>query len=228
MCGRYSLAVTAIQILDRFHAEIGTDFTPVPHYNIAPSQVQPVIVQGAHGPLLLPMRWGMVPPWWNQKGRALINVRLETLRDKATFADHLLRRRCLVPATGFYEWFGEGEDRMPYHIPLKDRSMFGIAGIWEEDRLPDGRLVPSFSLITEPANDAIAKYHDRMPAILAPSDESVWLGKTTGTTQLFKALSPIAAGALDIFAVSRDVNKPANDRPDLTTPLKPTKKSGRS
>lgn len=164
------------------------------------------------------MRWGMTPSWWDYKGRALINVRVETLKGKMTFSEHLLKRRVLIPASSFYEWKQEGAGRWPYRIRLASKDLFGIAGVFEVDEVK-GQKVPSFSIITTEPNSLIKPLHDRMPAILRMEDEQAWLNPGTSLPDLFQMLTPIPAGMMTAYKVSTAVNAPRNDSPEVTRPL---------
>jgi putative SOS response-associated peptidase YedK len=213
MCGRYLLTtpVDALSQLFRF----GERPNLGPRYNIAPTQDVPVVRRsrdGARRELIL-VRWGLVP-WWADDpriGNRLINARAETLERTPAFRDAYRRRRCLVPADGFFEWRKEGRRRQPLLIRRRDLAPFAFAGLWERWKQPDGGVLRSCTIVTCPANALLAPVHDRMPVILAEPDHDVWLNSETDGRPL---LRPCPADWLEAIPVSSRVNSPANDDPE--------------
>ncbi len=219
MCGRFTLFLDAETLQEFFGVtEIPADYSP--RYNIAPSQ--PVLAITNLQPQRMEwMRWGLIPSWAKDPsiGDRMINARAETLTEKPSFRTAFSRRRCLIPATGFYEWkpVPEGRGRVPYFIGLKDHSPFAFAGLWEVWLNEKGEEVRSCAIITCPANSLVAEIHDRMPVMLDSRTMSLWLQETsvTGLKQLLKPFEP---ERMITYPVSRRVNAPAVDSPDLITP----------
>lgn len=219
MCGRYTHYFTWRELYELYRL-----ITPVDprqaeaRYNAAPTQELPVVIAGAEGRELRMMRWGLIPFWSKDGGQpySTINARAEGLMTRPVFREPFRRRRCLVPASGFYEWRREGKYRQPYYITLPDGAMT-FAGVWDRWRGPEG-LLCSFAIVTTAAAAAISHLHDRMPAILAAEDWDAWLDAETPLPVLEDMLRPWR-GELAICAVSRAVNSPAMDEPRLIEPI---------
>jgi putative SOS response-associated peptidase YedK len=211
MCGRYSIAVEPAKIERRFGAIFGEPFKR--RYNAAPSQKLPVILNYNPRKLLF-TRWGMKPAWFAEvfKRDGLINVRVETLRDKHTFLKDLEERRCLIPADGFYEWktVQDEKTKRPYRITRKDGKLFAFAGIWENND-EDGKREPHFAIITTHADAFMQPIHSRMPVMLDEADESVWLSEQARVPDLLGILEKPSAHELQAYEVSRSVNKASVD-----------------
>ncbi|MDD1657065.1 MAG: SOS response-associated peptidase [Methanomicrobiales archaeon] len=219
MCGRFTIA-PLVDLFDRFHVPERVPL-PLPLFNVAPSQEVPVVIREGGNRITL-MRWGLVPSWTKdlQTARKPINARAETLSERPTFREPLLYRRCLVPATGFYEWKKEGGARAPYHIRLKGGALFAIAGLSDRWRAASGEELRTFTMITTEPNCTVSPLHDRMPAILREADEERWLqsGPLEPTT-LAGILAPYPDGMLEAYRVSLKVNSPSYDGPDLVVPV---------
>jgi len=218
MCGRYTLTASADRILARFELE-SAEAPITPRYNIAPSQLAPIVMNTARRVLSL-AQWGIVPPWQNQGGSAnrLINARVETLAQKPTFR-RLLAQRCLVLADGFYEWqrLPDGT-KQPMYITLSSGEPFAIAGLWDACSAPDGRARHTFVIITTVANALVAQIHERMPAILSRSLETDWLG---GARLDLDALrQPFPADCMVAYPVSPRLNSVKFDDPTLIQPMR--------
>ena len=173
MCGRFALQSIPKQVLDEF---IIIPPPVLPRYNIAPTQKAPVVLVGHDGqPVMDELRWGLIPSWAKDvsAGVRAINARAETIAEKPTFRDAFRKRRCLVPASGFYEWRRDGKTKTPYYFTSrKDPIVF--AGLWEQ--WTDGaETIHSFTIITTEANGLMAPIHDRMPVILQRGDWWTWL-----------------------------------------------------
>lgn len=220
MCGRYSLDAKAEDLIKYFGV---INHLPLkPRYNIAPSQMAPVIRRARAGREVVLMRWGLVPHWAKDAkfGYHTINARAETVDSKPAYRDAFRRRRCLVPATGFFEWRNLGDRKQPYNIRLKDRSLFALAGLWDRWTDPEGKKLQSFTIIVTDANEALRPIHDRMPVILNPGDYDLWLDPEQQNATLLKALlKPLPSYAVASYPVSRRVGSPANDDPGLLEPL---------
>ena len=179
MCGRYTLRAPAQVIAETFGVEgdpAGVDVAP--RYNIAPGQDVWVVREGSATPRrrLDRLRWGLVPAWSEKAPAAatMINARAETAAEKPAFRLPFRRRRCIVPADGFYEWKRWPSGAQPYLIDRKDGRPFGMAGLWDRWRGPDGTPLESCAILTTSPNELVASLHDRMPVILAPDDFDLW------------------------------------------------------
>lgn len=220
MCGRYTLAEPGL-IAERFDAaELPEPLFPT--FNAAPTRRLPVVVRNSPNRIAL-MRWGLIPCWAKDAaiGNRMINARAETLAEKPAFKRPLKSQRCLVPATGFYEWRREGKVKQPYLFGLTDEPIFAFAGLWDAWRDPaSGDKVYSYTVITSAPNPLMAPIHDRMPVILDRHAESIWLDPTVDDPELLVSLlKPYPAEPMTAFAVSRSVNSVANDGPELIEPL---------
>ncbi|MEW6122795.1 MAG: SOS response-associated peptidase [Pseudomonadota bacterium] len=224
MCGRFAQTREPPRYVDRFGPDwlepAATD--GVARFNIAPTQdalamrIDPRTGRGALGPL----RWGLVPRWAPDPafGGRTINARSESVATTPAFRDAwAARRRCAVPVDAFYEWKAGPSPRQPHAIAAPDRAPLALAGLWDGWKDPaTGEWLRSFTLLTCPANAAMAALHDRMPVILAPEAVRPWLAGETGA----EALVPFT-GPLDLWPVSPRINRPANDDADLLAPALP-------
>ncbi len=221
MCGRFTIAAEPEQLSDYFGVENTVpDFKP--SYNITPSSAVPVICQtkGAERRLSM-MRWGLIPHWTKEPSAKykMINAKVERLGERQAYRGAYKHRRCLVPATGFYEWRTENGVKQPYFINLPDDELFAFAGLWEYWQGSKGMLY-TFTIITTPANELIRPVHHRMPAILTPFFFNMWLDPTfTDTRALQALLDPYESDEMEMYRVSPVVNNPSNDWPDLILPL---------
>ncbi len=212
MCGRYTL-FRLDQLLKNFpNLKFPADLHP--HFNIAPTQAVLAIANN-HPDRLEFFHWGLIPSWAKDPaiGNRMINARAETLAEKPAFKTALKRRRCLIPADGFYEWRKDGGGgKTPMFIHLKSGEPFAFAGLWDVWHSPDGSEVPSVTIITTALNAVTKPIHDRMPAIVRAADYSRWLApdevEPDSLTDVFK---PYPAKEMEAWPVSTRVNKPAND-----------------
>jgi putative SOS response-associated peptidase YedK len=219
MCGRFALAHVA-GFWSRF-AVMDRQAAVEARFNIAPSQTVPVITSQSPNKAVM-MKWGLVPFWAKDPkiGNKLINARAETVDSKPAFRASLKRRRCLVPATGFYEWKRAGKRKVPYYIHLKNDDFFSFAGLYDSWSGPDGDHLLSFAIITTAPNDMMAKIHNRMPAILKLEDEQLWLGKEQLDEEDRKRLlGPFPSRRMEAYEVSKEVNSPALDSEELVKPV---------
>ncbi|MDD1653946.1 MAG: SOS response-associated peptidase [Methanomicrobiales archaeon] len=219
MCGRFTIA-PLVDLFDRFHVAERVPL-PLPRYNVAPSQEVPVVIREV-GNRIVMMRWGLVPSWTKDEKTAgkPINARAETLAERPTFRESLRSRRCLVPATGFYEWKKVGNARAPHHIRRKGGELFAFAGLYDRWRSASGGELRTFTIITTEPNRTVSPLHDRMPAILREEDEGRWLGAgPLDPAALASMLAPYPDGMLEAYRVSPRVNSPAADGPDLVAPV---------
>jgi putative SOS response-associated peptidase YedK len=200
----------------------GVDAFP-PRYNIAPSQ--PVLIARSDikgRPELQLVRWGLIPSWVRDPTvlrSPLINARAETAAEKPAFRGALRHRRCLIPATGFYEWTGKRSARTPHLITLKNRELFALAGLWEGWLGADGSEIETMAILTTAPNAEMARLHDRMPLILDPENFERWLDCRSGTAEhVLNLLKPSADGRLTVTAVSSRLNDARAEGPDLHEP----------
>jgi len=218
MCGRYLLTspVDLLRQLFRFMERPNLG----PRYNIAPTQEVPIVrlTREGDGRELITARWGLVPYWADDLkiGNRLINARAETIERTPAFREAYQRRRCLVPADGFYEWRRAGKQKQPLLIRRRDQAPFAFAGLWERWRQPDGQILRSCTIVTCPPNALVAEVHDRMPVILAATDHARWLDPAAGEGRAL--LRPCPAEWLEAVAVSPRVNSPAHDDPECLAP----------
>jgi putative SOS response-associated peptidase YedK len=221
VCGRTFLT----NLIEELAEEFGVEALPaLPlRYNIAPGQdVLAVRVHpetGRRGFSML--RWGLVP-WWakdTKSTRPLVMARAETAPQRPAFRDAFRSRRCLLPASGFYEWRRSGRARQPFVIRMKDRRPFGIAALWDRWKTPDGSRLETCAVLTTSANETVAPVHDRMPAILDRGDFEAWLDPgREDVVELQGLLRPYAAGAMEAYPASTRVNRVEVDDPSCLEP----------
>lgn len=217
MCGRFQLSVKGRHISERFNVEVFDEMYK-PNFNCAPSQKLPVITNSEPGKLNF-FRWGLIPSWAKDPkiGNKLINSRAESISEKPSFKNAFKKRRCLVPANGFFEWQTD-ENKTPFRIFLKTEEVFAMAGIWETWKDAEGRPVNSFSIITTTPNSLMENIHKRMPVILPPPMEEVWLNETN-VEALKNLLVPFSTGKMKAYPVSKKVNSPANNDASIILPV---------
>lgn len=177
MCGRYSSdGIKAEQLVERFAAQNALEEF-APNHNIRPTQDAPTVIEREGQRELHAMQWGLVPFWAKDAkiGYKMFNARAETIAEKAAFKTAFQRRRCIVPAIGFYEWKAEGRGKVPYQFTVGEREIFGFAGLYETWRTSGGNTLYSYTIITTTPNELVANVHDRMPVILPRELEQPWL-----------------------------------------------------
>ena len=221
MCGRFTQNYTWSEI----HAALSL-FMPArnlqPRYNVTPTDTVDVVRSGADGRDLVQMRWGLIPSWWKKPTREVpstFNARSDTVDSKPMFRDAFKRRRCLLPASGFYEWTGPKTDRQGHYFTAADGGpLLVMAGLWDEWLDPaTGERVPSCTMIVSDASEWMQRYHDRLPVMLRPDQFAAWLDGSLGKD----AFSPSAV-ALQEWPVAKRVNasgKSKLDDPELIRPL---------
>ena len=215
MCGRFSLAVDQQELEERFSFK-GSDLRLVPSFNVAPAQSVLAIIDNG-GNLACSMRWGLIPSWAKDAkiGSRMINARAETVAERPSFRVAFRRRRCLVPADGFFEWTKRGSARRPMRIVMRSGEPFAFAGLWESWQDPAGERVLSCTIITTDPNSLISPIHNRMPVILSREAEPFWLDRDTeDTAVLSELLVPYPAEEMEAYEVSTLVNSPRNNGPE--------------
>lgn len=219
MCGRFSIFADPERLAERFQAHLPAE-TLSPRYNAAPSQSLPVILNEEERKIQL-LRWGLVPFWAKDPGigNRMINARAESLAEKPSFRTALRKRRCLVLADGFYEWQKTPQGKIPMRITLKSGEPFAFAGLWETWRSGDDDVLRTFTIVTTAPNSLVAPIHNRMPVILLPEHESLWLDNTLEQEVWLDLLQPYPADHLAAYQVSPRVNAPANDDATVVQPV---------
>lgn len=220
MCGRYFLTTPGSVLAERFALETVPELTP--RWNIAPTQSVPIVRAGAGGGRELAVtRWGLVPFWAKEAaiGNRLINARAETLAEKPAFRDSFRKRRCLVPADGFYEWKKAGAGKQPWLLRLRGGGVLAFAGVWSRWQDPaGGEPVESCAIVTTTPNELAATVHDRMPVVLPFDRHRDWLDSGAAPAALAALLRPFPAHEMEAFPVSKLVNNPAHDEPGCIEP----------
>lgn len=220
MCGRFSSSSKPEQIKKEFKVAVEDPAIFKPRYNIAPSQMIPVVLDRTGERIVAQLKWGLVPSWAKDAliGSRMINARAETLMEKPSFREAYKSRRCIIPASGFYEWQrAEKGAKQPFYFYLTNKEVFGFAGLWEKwvDK-KSGESLETCTIITTEANDVLKPVHDRMPVILQAADYDEWLDtKEANTDKLQKLLAPYPPDEMSSHAVSRAVNSPTLDSPEL-------------
>jgi putative SOS response-associated peptidase YedK len=219
MCGRFTLVSPFVAVTERYHASAPRDF--LPRYNIAPGQDVLCLIRNGEDRFEF-LRWGLIPYWAKDPaiGNRLINARAETLAEKPSFRDAFSRRRCLVVADGFFEWRPAGKRKVPVYIFMKSKTPFGIAGLYEIWRSPDGNEHRTCTIVTTDANDLVRPLHDRMPAILARDAEDRWLDPAEASRErLLSCLRSYPSGEMNAYDVGPAVNNARHDAPDCILPV---------
>ena len=235
MCGRYTLMIERAALEERFDARFADsseEFTA--RYNMSPGQRLPVITNDAPE-AIRSLEWGLVPSWADDDRNGLINARAETVDEKPSFRAAYERRRCIVPADGFYEWVETENGKQPYRIAFEDDRVFAMAGLWErwepDDETTQAGLdafgggvadedgedgpIETFTIVTTEPNDLVSELHHRMAVILEPEREREWLTVDDPKS----LLEPYPADELRAYPVSRAVNDPSIDKASLVEPV---------
>lgn len=225
MCGRSSLTKTQKEIEIRFKANFYSEelerYNPLPNFNIAPTHYVPVILSDNAAAIRL-LRWGLIPFWAANKsiGSKMINARAETLMDKPAFKNLLQSQRCLVPMDGFYEWRREGNKKLPYRIISSHQEIFSVCGLWDKwNDKTTGENIHSYTIITVAANEKMSYLHNRMPVLLNPEIEKLWLDESLGVKDLLQLLKPCKNHEIEYYRVSEQVNNVKENNPDLIKPF---------
>jgi putative SOS response-associated peptidase YedK len=220
MCGRYTLTLDPGELQDLL--ELGPFIHVVqPRYNIAPSQPVPIVKDVQTRAVEL-YRWGLVPFWSKDPGigNKMINARAETVHEKPAFRGAYKYRRCLILADGFFEWFNDKKAgvKTPYYFKLKDDRPFTFAGLYEHWEPPEGGELHTCTILTCQPNELVGNYHSRMPVILNEKTRWPWIDPETPNSLLVESLIPYPDREMKCYPVSREVNSPRNDRPEILNP----------
>jgi len=216
MCGRFTLTASEAELMMRYGADQMTiDFAP--RYNIAPGQFVPAVIE-SHGQRRIgALRWGLVPVWAKDEKIAykMINAKGETVHEKPAFKSSFLRKRCLIPADGFYEWQKRADgSKQPMRIVRQDRAIFSLAGLYDTWTTPDGQKLHTCTVITTQPNELVRPIHDRMPVILRREDEAIWLDRDKQDVELLQSLLlPYPEAELYAYPVAALVGSVKNDLP---------------
>ncbi len=222
MCGRFICTHSAEEIYDTFEAAPGPEFTP--RYNIAPGQSVPIIRESEAGREVVGLTWGLVPRWATDgmpsARSGFINAKSETVAKKPSFRDAFRKRRCVVPADGFYEWETVGRKKEPFWFRFPDRRLFAFAGLWEPHSEGGKAGGGTFTILTTAANPDVSPYHERMPVILLPEQASRWLVPSKDPSADVDLLQPLPAESLVSSPVDPALNSPKSDHAGLLNPGK--------
>ena len=219
-CGRYTLVMGNQKLEKRFGTKNKTPKSVRSNYNVAPTQQMPVITNHGEGNEIEIMGWGFRPVWASDVSSAykFFNARAETLAEKPMWKKAFASKRCLVPASGFYEWHKDGKEKTPYYIHLKDQPIFAFAGLYDSwtDK-QTGEVHKSYTIITTNPNGLMKPIHDRMPVILEPSQENDWVNPKANDDVGFleNLLKPFNAKDMDAYTVSSEVNSAKHNSPEL-------------
>ena len=217
MCGRFWQGEFGEYLRERFKVDAMPE-EPKRSFNIAPSSQIGILRVQNDARELVNMRWGLIPHWAKDEkiGNKMINARAETITEKPSFRTLIRDRRCLIPCSGFYEWQAGPSGKTPYAIRMKDSKPFTMAGIWTSWTSPAGVTVLSFAIVTTEANELMQPIHHRMPVIIPAPKRARWLDpdvKDLG--QILPLLKPYDSTKMEAFPVSRRVNRPDEDEPEL-------------
>lgn len=220
MCGRFVLESAPEQLMKVYRLSSPPDISP--RYNISPSQKVAVVRQHNSGDRELSLlQWGLIPSWSKDPtiGYKMINARSETVHEKPSFKQAFHSRRCIIPASGFYEWEKSGKDKIPHYIHLREGNVMSLAGLWERWKSPDGVELQTCTILTTSANSLIKKLHDRMPVILHSEEFDLWLNKDVDDVkQLSELFHPYPSDQLTEYVVDKEVNSPRKDSPECIIP----------
>lgn len=220
MCGRFALTLPDDAMAQLFEASLGQSLMPTPRYNICPTQAITTVVSQPDGRHLTPMRWGFLPHWYktDRDGPLLINARAETIAEKPAFRKAIREKRCLIPATGFYEWTKDPEGkRLPWYIHPTSAEVLAFAGVWRDWTDPEGQTRATCAMVTTGANEKMSEIHHRMPVLITPENYGLWLGEEGhGAARLMQAAPE---NYVRFHRVDPKVNSNRLEGPELIEPL---------
>lgn len=219
MCGRFAVTLPPDAMAQLFAAVPSNDLPPVPNFNVCPTNAVHVVSDQEGQRRLTAMRWGFIPHWYKKPndGPLLINARAETIAEKPAFRAACRERRCIIPASGFYEWTKDEEgNRLPWFIHRTDDAPIGFAGVWQDWERGD-EAHRTCAIVTCGANESMSRIHHRMPVILSPDDWAMWLGEEgKGAATLMR---PAPEDALTFYRVDPAVNSNRASGPELIEPI---------
>jgi len=218
VCGRYALVAEASELMEAFDVPL-PDFEGRPRYNIAPGQRAPVVAEDRRGRRMGRLTWGLVPAWQDEPRAGLINARSESVLDKPSFREAFERRRCLVPAQGFYEWKRDGGAKRPFWIYPVEGGLVSFAGIWERWSRPGAEPRHTYAIMTMPASVDVAYVHDRMPVVIGALERDAWLDRDTDVETALALVRQGPGPRLACHPVSTRVNGPHEDDAGLIEPV---------
>jgi len=221
LCGRFDNLIPREAYRRTFRVERLPQSNFPPRYNVAPTDQIPVVRVDPrdHTRELTMMRWGLIPFWMKEKPRVPhINARAETVHTTAMFREAFARRRCLIPATGFYEWEARADGKQPWRVVRRDLEPFAFAGVWEFARIGGEDILSAAIIVGEP-NQLVAGVHDRMPVIIMPDDYDAWLDAETPIDRTRAMLRPYDAALMKAYEVNRAVNSVKNDTEECIAPV---------
>jgi putative SOS response-associated peptidase YedK len=210
MCGRYTLAASTDGLVEAFDVPVPA-FEWAPRYNIAPSQQAPIVAEDSRGRRVGLLTWGLAPGWMDDPGPGFVNARSESVHTKPAFRDGFERRRCLVPADGFYEWQKQEGAKVPHWLHPAAGGVVSFAGLWDSWSRPGAEPRHTFAILTTEANDEVSAVHDRMPVVVPADARHAWLAKDADPAALRALLRPAPDGTFAVRRVSTRVNKPVED-----------------
>ena len=210
MCGRFSIYSNSRDLVDHFTLSSADEYQI--SYNVSPSNDIPVVRLKDNKRVLVNCNWGLLPFWAKNMNYRPINARVETIEEKPFFKDAYKKRRCLIPANGFYEWRGTKGNKQPFYFTLEEAELFSFAGLWERWE-NNNKIIESCTIITTTANQIMQNIHNRMPVILKPEQYDRWLFDGE------KSLLIPYPGEMNHYPVGTKVNKPGADGEDLIQPL---------
>ncbi|EMT54213.1 hypothetical protein I532_01365 [Brevibacillus borstelensis AK1] len=217
MCGRFTIITDPVKMMERFILD-EMAFNLEPRYNVAPGHMIPAIIEDRGKRRIGQLKWGLVPSWAQDEkiGYKMINARAETLTEKPAFRNLFARKRCLIPADGFYEWKITDRGKQPMRITMRNGELFAFAGLFDTWTRPDGQKVHTCTIITTQPNEVVKDIHDRMPVILrGPEEEAIWLDRDNFDADLLQSLLvSYDADQMRAYPVSAMVGSPRNDSPE--------------
>lgn len=218
MCGRFALFAVGDALAERFQVAEAPMFDA--RYNIAPTQSIAAVRAMSTGRALNMLRWGLIPSWSADPkiGYKLTNARSETVAEKPSFRSAFKQRRCLIPASGYYEWQKIGSQKQPHFIRPRDGGLFSFAGLWERWNDPKGEVVETCTILTTSANEVMRPIHERMPVILDAGGEVLWLDPTATADALRTLFVPFASEEMEAFPVNPWVSNARNQGPKCLEP----------
>ena len=217
MCGRFAQILGKEELMKSFSAKT-SEFSPIPRYNIAPGSDVVVILEEEGLRKITLRRWGLVHSWASEGGRGMINARSETVLQKPTFRQSFIKRRCLIPASGFYEWKKGSEVNQPFFISAENLETLAFAGIWDNWRSPEGDCWQSCAILTCEANSLLKPIHNRMTLVIGKDQYDPWLGNAC-PDELQKQLKPCLSECMQTWRVTQKINRPSFNNFECFKPL---------